>query len=142
MPEQGEGPAVMRGAMAFGRRLRSERLPGSASIAALGLPGRPGTLPAARLAATERLQPQSLARLIATLEKEDLVERRRRETDRRSLMMSVTSRGRAVLVNDLRGRHAWLEQAMNRALPPKERRTLLCASDVTMKLALSESVSH
>jgi len=145
MPEQGEGLAVMHGVMALGRRLRSERPPGSASIATLSLLGtltRSGPLPAAQLAAAERLQPQSLTRLIAALEKEGLIERHRSDTDRRSLMISVTPHGRAVLVQDLRRRHAWLEQAMNRALTPQERRTLLSASEVMMKLALSESVSH
>ena len=51
-------------------------------------------MPAARLAKAERLQPQSLSRLIAQLERDGLIKRRPGEQDRRTLILEITAAGR------------------------------------------------
>ena len=81
-----ETAPILRAILALGRRLRSARPEGAATLSAISLLGalaRLGSMPATQLAVEERLQPQSLTRLVASLEKAGLIERRRSETDRR-----------------------------------------------------------
>lgn len=92
-------------------------------------------MPAARLAQAERLQPQSLSRLIAQLEREGLIERRPGEEDRRTLILEITAAGRQVLSRDMAARRAWLEGAMRRVLIPGEREMLAHAAVAMLRLA-------
>jgi DNA-binding MarR family transcriptional regulator len=87
------------------------------------------------LAIEERLQPQSLTRLVADLERLQLISRKRSAHDRRELIIAITAKGRKVLLEDIAARRAWLEMAMAAALTPGERETVLAASEVMMKLA-------
>ena len=62
---------LLRGILALGRRVRAERPAGALSLSGLGILGslnRLGPLFATHLAKEERLQPQSLTRLLADLE--------------------------------------------------------------------------
>jgi DNA-binding MarR family transcriptional regulator len=129
----------LRSILALGRRVRAERPPGSLSLSGLGILGslnRNGPLAATRLAIEERLQPQSLTRLVADLERLQLIGRKRSESDRRELIIALTAKGRKVLLEDLAARRSWLEMAMTAALAPGEREALLAASAVMMKLAV------
>jgi DNA-binding MarR family transcriptional regulator len=128
---------IVRGILRLGRRLRAER-PGTVSLSALGLLStlhRVGPMPAARLAQVERLQPQSLSRLIAQLEREELIKRRPGEQDRRTLILEITAAGRQVLSRDMAARRAWLEDAMRRVLVPGEREILAHAAVAMLRLA-------
>lgn len=134
-----ETASILHAVLALGRRLRAERPPESVTLSALSILGtlnRLGPIPATRLAAEERLQPQSLTRIVATLEKDRLIVRTRSESDRREITIAITKQGERVLISDLRSRHAWLEQAITSALRERERRLLLAASEVMLKLAL------
>lgn len=133
-----EAVSLLRAILALGRRMRAERPAGSVTFAALSILGtlaRLGPMPAARLAAEERLQPQSLTRLIAALEQDKLIERRRSTQDRRTLIIALTEKGWNVLVDDLTERNAWLEAMMTAALSEDEREALAAAAAAMYKLA-------
>jgi DNA-binding MarR family transcriptional regulator len=92
-------------------------------------------MPAARLAKAERLQPQSLSRLIAQLERDGLIKRRPGERDRRTLILEITAAGRKALSRDITARREWLEGAMRRVLMPGEREMLAHAAVAMLRLA-------
>jgi DNA-binding MarR family transcriptional regulator len=129
---------IVRGVLRLGRRLRSERPRSSVSLSALGMLStlhRVGPMPAARLAQAERLQPQSLSRLIAQLERDGLIQRRPGKEDRRTLILEITAAGRQALSQDMAARRAWLEGAMRRVLVPGEREMLAHAAVAMLRLA-------
>jgi DNA-binding MarR family transcriptional regulator len=129
---------IVRGVLRLGRRLRSERPGSSVSLSALGMLStlhRVGPMPAARLAQAERLQPQSLSRLIAQLERDGLIQRRPGKEDRRTLILEITAAGRQALSHDMAARRAWLEGAMRRVLVPGEREMLAHAAVAMLRLA-------
>jgi DNA-binding MarR family transcriptional regulator len=131
----------LRSILALGRRVRAERPPGSLSLSGLGILGslnRHGPLAATRLAIEERLQPQSLTRLVADLELLQLISRKRSERDRRAIIITITAKGRKVLLEDIAARRSWLDLAMTAALTSGEREVILAASAVMMKLAVYE----
>ena len=129
---------IVRGVLRLSRRLRSERPESTVSLSALGMLStlhRSGPMPAARLAKAERLQPQSLSRLIAQLERDALIKRRPGEQDRRTLILEITAAGRRALSRDMVARRAWLEGAMRRVLMPGEREMLAHAAVAMLRLA-------
>ena len=136
-----ETARIVRGVLALGRRLRAARPAGSASLAAIGILAtlrRLGPMPAVRLAAEERLQPQSLTRLLAGLERDGLIKRTAGATDRRERLIAPTRRGLEVLSADIRARRRWLERAMAATLSEAERAALLGSSDLLLRLAAHE----
>jgi DNA-binding MarR family transcriptional regulator len=134
-----ELPSVVRRAVgALGRRLRAERpenslSPGKSSV--LGHLYRRGSLTAAELAELERIQPQSLTRLVAELVKQGLISRRADVKDRRQQLLDVTGDGRAALMNDVQQRDAWLAKAMAEELTATEREVLGLAAQLMERLA-------
>jgi DNA-binding MarR family transcriptional regulator len=135
---QDDTALIVRGVLRLGRRLRSERPGSSVSLSALGMLStlhRVGPMPAARLAQAERLQPQSLSRLIAQLERDGLIQRRPGPEDRRTLILEITAAGRQALSRDMAARRAWLEGAMRRVLVPGEREMLAHAAVAMLRLA-------
>lgn len=128
----------LRGILALGRRVRAERPAGALSLSGLGILGslnRLGPLAATRLAREERLQPQSLTRLLADLERQRLLSRKRNASDRRELTIAITPKGRRILLEDMESRRAWLRTAMQAALTAQERNALVTASALMLKLA-------
>ena len=129
---------IVRGILRLSRRLRAERPDSSVSLSALGMLStlhRMGPMPAARLAKAERLQPQSLSRLIAQMDSEGLIKRRSDEHDRRTLILEITPAGRQALSRDMTARREWLEGAMRRVLQPGERALLAHAAVAMLRLA-------
>ena len=129
---------IVRGILRLGRRLRAERPDSSVSLSAIGMLStlhRMGPMPAARLAQAERLQPQSLSRLIAQMDRDGLIKRRPDERDRRALILEITAAGRQALSRDMTARRAWLEGAMRRVLLPGERAMLAHAAVAMLRLA-------
>lgn len=130
--------SILRGVLALGRRLRAERPQGNVTVAGVTILGtlrRLGVIPAVRLAAEERLQPQSLTRLLASLEQEGLIVRLRGTQDRREMQVGITEAGIELLKSEVRIRRSWLEEAMSTALTEEEREQLGAASTVMFKLA-------
>jgi DNA-binding MarR family transcriptional regulator len=134
---------IVRGVLSLGRRLRAERPQGSASLSAIAILStlkRLGAVPAVRLATEERLQPQSLTRLILALERDGLISRAPGKADRREIVISPTRRGLKVLAEDICARREWLERAMSATLTASERALLLKASGAMLKLAGYEAL--
>lgn len=139
MSSNHDAPAtlILRSVLLLSRRLRAARPEGPHSlstIAILATLHRLGPMPAWKLALEEHLQPQSVTRIIAALERDGLISRTRSETDRREIELSITLHGRAVLSDDIGARRAWLEKTMDDRLTPEERRTLMEASEIMLKL--------
>jgi DNA-binding MarR family transcriptional regulator len=130
--------SIMSAVLQLSRRLRAQRPASSVSLSQLSVLGtlhRLGVMSAARLAEHERLQPQSLTRVIAEMEAAELILRRRGTTDRRTLMIELTAKGRRVLAHDIGARREWLERAMAAALSPTERMLLQLSADLMLKVA-------
>ena len=137
-----EALLILKAVLALGRRLRAERPEGTTTLSALSILGtlnRLGPIPAIRLAAEERLQPQSLTRLLAGLEKDGHIARTRNDADKRELTIGLTERGRRLLLEDIRARRTWLEDAIAASLDASERELLFAATGPMLKLAFHEA---
>jgi DNA-binding MarR family transcriptional regulator len=90
---------------------------------------------AGALAAADRLQPQSLTRVLAELERDGLIERMPDEADRRQHTFRLTAAGHAAGAADMRRRDEWLAGAIGRSLTPGERDLVVLAADLIDRLA-------
>lgn len=136
-PSDTEVAAIARAVTQLARRLRSHRPAASVTIAALGLLStlhRQGSMAAVALAKAERLQPQSLSRLIARLDKDGLIARAPDPADGRVLLLSITPAGRRALRADMQARRDWLAGALAESLSAEERETLLRAAPLMQRL--------
>lgn len=99
------------GSMRLARRLRLER--GSddltlSQLAVLGSLDRHGESTVGELAHIERVQPPSMTRIVNSLVEAGLLVRHPHEVDGRQVIVDLTDKARAVLVEDRRRRTAWL----------------------------------
>jgi DNA-binding MarR family transcriptional regulator len=136
-----EAALLLQGVLALGRRLRAERPQGSQSLAVISLLStlkRRGPLSSARLAAEERLQPQSITRLISSLEQKGWISRDSDQQDRRHVVISLTDDGRGILAVEMRARREWLRRALDATLNEQERAVVSEASQAMLKLAFYE----
>ncbi|SDL74365.1 MarR family winged helix-turn-helix transcriptional regulator [Nonomuraea jiangxiensis] len=139
IPSSEEVAEIRRVVVRLSRRLRAERGADALSankIAVLGHLRRNGPMTAGALAAADRQRPQSLTRVFAELEDEGLITRSADESDRRQIMVDITSAGREALVADMADRDAWLSSAMA-ALTETERGVLRLAAALMERLAAS-----
>lgn len=130
--------SLREGMARLNRRLRAERLGHGLSLnrlSLLGLLRSNGPMTATALAAAERLQPQSLTRMLARLETEGLIVRRPDDSDRRQVLIDITDEGIAVLTEDTRRREAWLAGVMAERLTLTEREVLRLAAGLMDRLA-------
>jgi DNA-binding MarR family transcriptional regulator len=144
-PPETDEALITRAVLRLGRRLRAARPPGAIGFAALAMLttiARLGPVPAARLAAEERLQPQSLTRMLEALERDGLIERRPGTADRRTRLVAISDAGRAALAYDLEARRRWLERAMAATLTPGERQRLKEAAALMLRLADSPAAAR
>ncbi|HTJ68637.1 MAG TPA: MarR family transcriptional regulator [Actinospica sp.] len=128
---------VRRGASRLARRLRMERPADSMSptrIAVLAHLRRWGPATPGELASAERMQPQSLTRVIADLQEDGLLTRRRDEADRRQYVLEITEAGTFELARDMETRDAWLAEAMD-GLTETERGLLYLAGKLMDRLS-------
>jgi DNA-binding MarR family transcriptional regulator len=124
------------------RRLRVERLVpelaepalSDTQLAALATLERHGAMTPGELAEHEKVQPPSMTRVIAALAGWDLVTRSPDPTDRRQVILSVTSSGRELVQQVRRRREAWLARRLAE-LTPQERAALLAAAPILEKLS-------
>jgi len=132
-----EALVVLRAVLAFGRRLRAERPIGGVTLAELSILAvleRLGPVSARQVAEEERLQPQSLTRIIASLDSKNLISRSRREEDHREIIIALSKRGKTILMDGLRARRDWLDNAMASTLTGPERAQLLAGCIVMLAL--------
>lgn len=139
MPADDHLPSDLRLAvMRLRRRLAAERHPDNVvSIAHMSvLAGlfRHGEMTLGELATRERVQPPSMTRTFKCLESEGLVERRPHETDGRISWVSLSERGRSVLLADRDRRDAWLTRRLAE-LTDDEREALRLATPILQRLA-------
>ena len=76
----------------------------------------------------ERLQPQSLTRVVAELEEARLIERTPDEIDRRQLLISITEAGKDLLMTDARSQIGWLGAVLSEHMSKAEQEMLLIAA--------------
>jgi DNA-binding MarR family transcriptional regulator len=122
----------------LGRRLRAERGGHGLSLSRLSLLNllaRNGPMTASAMAAAERLQPQSLTRMLSRLENDGLIIRSPDDVDRRQVRIDITREGMAVLDEDTDRREAWLATAMAERLTPTECELLRLAAGLMERLA-------
>jgi DNA-binding MarR family transcriptional regulator/uncharacterized glyoxalase superfamily protein PhnB len=135
-----EDPAALiaRAVLRLGRRLRGVRPDKAVNLSTLALLTvlhRRGPMSAVQLAREEKLQPQSLTRLLAAMTREGLIARQVDPSDRRAHVIQIAREGRGVVAHDLAARKAWLDQAMDSALTSEEREQLIGAADLMLKVA-------
>jgi DNA-binding MarR family transcriptional regulator len=126
------------------RRLRVERLMpelaepalSDTQLAALATLERHGAMSPGDLAEHEKVQPPSMTRVIAALVDWGLVTRAPHPTDRRQVILTVTSDGRNLVQKVRRRKEAWLAQRLAE-LSPQERATLREAAPILEKLSQS-----
>ncbi|MEV6850686.1 MarR family transcriptional regulator [Actinoplanes sp. NPDC051411] len=134
-----EAAAVREGVQRLSRRLQGERSPAGLSLTKTSLLGhlaRRGDLSPGELATADRLQPQSVTRVLAELERDGLVQRYPDPVDKRTHRIRLTVAGRATLGADMRQRDEWLAGAMA-SLTGSERAALLEAADILARLGES-----
>ena len=118
------------------RGLRSDHGVSGAKLAILGWLFRAGrSMTATDLANLERLQPQSLTRIISELDEQGFIRRTQDETDRRQILIEITQAGQELLVVDAYHQDQWLAKAMSGKLTRAERDILCVAAELLEKLA-------
>jgi DNA-binding MarR family transcriptional regulator len=121
------------------RRLRSDHGVSGSKLSILGHLFRTGLpMTATDLARLERLQPQSLTRIIADLDEQSLIRRRPDDIDRRQLLIEITQTGKDLIVLDAHRQTEWLARVMEAKLTPIERQLVTIAADLLNGLAGEE----
>jgi DNA-binding MarR family transcriptional regulator len=122
------------------RRLRTEQVPDHqvsvGGIAVLAQLSREGERTIGQLAAAERVQPPSMTRTIACLERDGLVARQPHPIDGRQVVIRLAPRGEKLLAAERRRRDAWLACRL-RELSPEERTILRQAAPILERLSHS-----
>lgn len=130
--------ALRRATMRLARRLRAERpRPGISlqKLSVLAHLNRSGPLSPGEVAAADRIQPQSLTRALASLERDGLIRRTADPRDHRRARLELTADGVAVLHADMHQRDVWLTRTISEQLTPTERELLRLASKLMQRLA-------
>jgi DNA-binding MarR family transcriptional regulator len=129
--------ALRRTSTRLALRLRAERTGdglGSTGVAVLGQLHRRGALTASEIAAAERVQPQSLTRVLASLEEQNLIKREQDAQDRRRHTIELTDDGRQLLREHMKSSDDWLAEAIETRLNPTERAVLQLAAGILDQL--------
>ena len=105
-------------------------------LAALSALERHQAMTPGELAEYEKVQPPSMTRVIAVLEERNLVQRTAHPTDRRQVILTVTTEGRALVHRVRRRKEAWLAQRLDE-LSPAEVEILRAAAPILEKLSQS-----
>jgi DNA-binding MarR family transcriptional regulator len=137
-PATNPATAVRRGVIRLGRRLRLERPAHDVTLLQLGILAElndGGPMSPGELAAAQRVQPQSLTRVLATLETRELIGRQAHPGDGRRALLAITAAGRDALRRDVDQRDSWLARAMAAELTPTEQELLRLAGELMERLA-------
>lgn len=122
----------------FWRRLRTKRADHKltpSQLQALGHLRRDGAMTAARLAASEQVTQQSIARTLASLQKESMITLGADPSDARASLVSITDHGLWMLAEDSARRSQWLAELLERECTEHERELLFLAGRILGRLA-------
>jgi DNA-binding MarR family transcriptional regulator len=117
------------------RRLRTQHQFSLSQGSLLGRLDREGPQSTSKLAAAERVRPQSMGQTVAELESQGLVERHADPADRRSALIELTEAGRVELREDRGRREGWLAEAIEQSFSAEERKVLDQAVSLLARLA-------
>jgi DNA-binding MarR family transcriptional regulator len=129
---------VRQSVVRLARRLRTQRQEHGVSnlgVSVLSQLYRHRALTPRALADAEHASPQTLTRVLATLEEQDLVIRRGDPSDGRQSLLELTPAGLDVLHRDSAQREAWLAAAITTELTPAERQIVRVAAGLLDRLA-------
>jgi DNA-binding MarR family transcriptional regulator len=129
---------VREGVVRLARRLQSQRQEhgmSSTAVALLSRLYRDGTATPKALADAEGTQPQTLTRVIATLEEQGLITKHDDPSDGRQVLLSITRDGLGVLQQHAATHTSWLAEAMASELTPAEREIVRVAASLLDRLA-------
>jgi DNA-binding MarR family transcriptional regulator len=132
--------ALRAGITRLQRRMRAARGDmriGLSAYSALACIFEHGPISAGELAERERLQPQSLTRILARLEGEKFISRRQDKADLRRARLLITQRGIQFLHRNALDQEAWLTRAMAETLTDSERAMLRIAAQLLDRVAAS-----
>ncbi|WP_404710604.1 MarR family winged helix-turn-helix transcriptional regulator [Sphingomonas sp. MMS24-J13] len=134
---------IRRSLADFARRMRGMREDHGVSASKLSVLGRLARagrpLTATELAALERLQPQSLTRIIADLDENGFIVRTQNAQDRRQLDIAMSPAGLELIHTDARRQSEWLADAMTKQLTPAERAILVLAAELLDRIVDHEA---
>jgi len=119
------------------RRLSSQRTDETVTltqISALATLLRCGAMTPSELAASERVRPPSMTRVIASLEEERLVSRRDHPTDGRQSIIELSPAGAELLAAEASAKERWLDKRLAE-LTESERVTLSRATEIIDRMA-------
>lgn len=117
------------------RSSRSEKRPAFSKLSVLGRLYRDGKSTAKALAVYLRVQPQSLTRVIASLEKEKLIKREQNGTDRRESLLEITKAGARLLEEEIQDQRLELARTIAKELTPAEQEFIRIAANLLDRLA-------
>lgn len=117
------------------RRVRVMEDEPFAHRATLGYLDRDGPMTTSDLAHAQRVRPQSMARTVAQLAREDLVRFEPHPTDGRKTLVEITDAGRRAVHEGRVRRAGWLHQAIASELTPEERHVLAAAVPLLHRMA-------
>ncbi|HEY2795803.1 MAG TPA: MarR family transcriptional regulator [Micromonosporaceae bacterium] len=130
---------AVRGAVVrLARKLQSQRQEHGVSatgIALLARLYRGGMATPKALAEAEGAQPQTLTRVIASLEEQHLINRRPDPADGRGVLLDITGEGLLLLRDHAATQTKWLIEAMDAELTSVERDLLRVAAELLDRLA-------
>ena len=144
MDPTAEAASLRDGVLRLSRRLQGERSASGLSLTKISMLGhltRRGPLSPSELAAADRLQPQSVTRVLAELVRDGLAQRFPDPADGRQRRLRITAAGRGALVDDMRQRDEWLAGTLERELTAAERALLADAADLLARLGDSPPAS-
>jgi DNA-binding MarR family transcriptional regulator len=87
------------------------------ALAALMNVEKNGPMSPGELAASERVQPPSMTKILGTLEGKGLVARDKNPTDGRQAVITITAAGQALVGRERQARDAWLAKALAQLSP-------------------------
>jgi DNA-binding MarR family transcriptional regulator len=134
---EGAVEEIRRAIVRLNRRLRtagSNSTLSAGKLSALGFLYTHSLCSPGDLALAERLQPQSLTRLLSELERDRYITRVRSNEDRRQSLLEITQEGKLVFLRDMHERDQWLMQAISH-LSDTERQVLQISAKIMNRLA-------
>jgi DNA-binding MarR family transcriptional regulator len=133
-----------RSALRLFRMLRAAHPGKGLSLAKFTVLGRlyqDGVTTASGMAAYLRIQPQSVTRLLADLERQHLIVRCPNKADRRQSLIEITEAGTQLLLEEVRAQQLKLAKIIAESLTPTEQEMLRLAAGLIDRLAVATGMT-